>query len=218
VFLEGATSQQAQFEAPEAGIYELLLVVHDGQVASAPDGVIVTVESPANQVPVAVIEPVDPVEEGDWVILDGSGSYDPDEDFLTYSWSQTGGPQVMLEEGDQAMAGFYAVAEGTLTFELVVNDGEASSTPASIQVEVLPGEDPPQVDPPDDPPADDPPVSPRQAQSDDGGGGCSVVQGGSSRQGTDASGIGYVLTLFLPAIGAVLYQKRRFRQRKRMQE
>jgi hypothetical protein len=198
---------QAQFEAPEAGIYEFQLVVHDGQVASPPDAVTVTVESLANQVPVAVIADVDPVEEGEWVNLDGSGSFDPDQDPLTYSWSQTGGPQVMLEDGDQAAAGFYAVAEGTLTFELVVNDGEADSVPASVQIEVLPGDDPPQVDPP---------TTPTKEKSD-GGGGCSVGLGGASQREAGASDIGYVLTLFLPAIGALLYQKRRFRRRKEMQ-
>ncbi len=207
VVLEGAAMAQAQFEAPEAGIYAFQLVVHDGQVASAPDGVTVTVESSENQVPVAVIEAVDPVEAGDWVILDGSRSFDPDQDSLTYSWSQTGGPQAMLEDGDQAMAGFYAVAEGTLTFELVVHDGTAASAPASVQVEVLPGE-PEQVRPP---------APPRQVQSDDGGGGCSVGLGGSPQHEADATDIGYLLTLFLPAIGAMLYQKRRFRRRKRMQ-
>ncbi len=206
VALDGAGTVQASFEATEAGIYAFQLVVHDGQVASAPDGVTVTVESPANQAPVADIEAVDPVEEGEWVSLDGSGSYDPDYDSLSYTWSQTGGPQVMLEDGDMPVAGFYAVAEGTLTFELVVHDGEASSTPASVQVQVLPGEEPPAVDPPD------PPV---QAQSDDGGGGgCSVSMGGSSRQDVNATDMGYLLTLFLPVIGALLYQKRRFRRQK----
>ncbi len=208
VVLEGAATAQARFDAPEAGLYEFRLIVDDGQVASAPDAVKVTVESPANQVPIAVIEAVDPVEEGDWVSLDGSGSHDPDQDSLTYSWSQTGGPQVMLEDGDQAVAGFYAVAEGTLTFQLVVNDGEAASVPATVQVEVLPG-DPEQTDPPDDP------VTPSRTKSDDGGGGgCSVGLGGSSQHDAGAADIGYVLTLFLPAIGALLYQKRRFRRRR----
>ena len=208
VVLEGAATAEAQFEGPEAGIYEFQLVVHDGQVASASDGVTVTVESPANQVPIAVIEAVDPVEEGDWVTLDGSRSFDPDQDSLTYNWSQTGGPQVMLEDGDRAMAGFYAVAEGTLAFELVVHDGDAASTPASVQVEVLPGE-PDQVQPP---------AAPRQVQSDDGGGGgCSVGLGGSAQHETDATDMGYLVTLFLPAIGTMLYQRRRLRIRKRMQ-
>ena len=207
VLLEGAATVQAQFEASEPGIYEFQLVVHDGEVASGPNSVTVTVESSGNQAPIAEIQDADPVVPGDWVTLDGSGSYDPDQDSLTYSWSQTGGPQVMLEDGDQAMAGFYAVAEGTLTFQLVVHDGDAESPPASVQVEVLPGE----------PVTVRPPAGPRQAQ-DDGGGGCSVGLGGSAQHETDATDIGYLVTLFLPAIGAMLYQRRRLRIRKRMQE
>ncbi len=210
VALDGAVAVQATFEAPEAGIYAFQLVVHDGQVASAPDIVTVTAESPANQAPVAAIESVDPVEEGEWIALDGSGSYDPDHDALSYAWSQTGGPQVMLEDGDLPVAGCFAVAEGTLTFQLVVHDGEASSTPATVLVQVVPGEDPPAVDPPEV----DPPAPPVQAQSDDGGSGCTVSMAASSRKNINASDLGYLLTLFLPAIGALLYQKRRFRRRK----
>jgi hypothetical protein len=203
VLLEGAATVLAQFEASTPGIYEFQLVVHDGEVASIPNRVMVTVESPWNQAPIAEIQDADPVVPGDWVPLDGSGSYDPDQDSLTYSWSQEGGPQVMLEDGDQAMAGFYTVAEGSLEFELVVHDGDAVSTPASVQVEVLPGK----------------PVTvwrPPAPSLDGGGGGCSVGLGGSPRHETDATDIGYLVTLFLPAIGAMLYQRRRLRTRKGM--
>jgi hypothetical protein len=203
VALGGATTAQARFEAPEVGLYQFRLVVTDGQASSAPDTTAVTVESAANQAPVAVIEdPVGPVNAGDWVTLDGSGSFDPDQDPLTYSWTQTSGPQVMLENWDQAVAGFYPVAEGTLAFELVVHDGEVASAPAAIQVQVLPG-DPPQVAPP--------PVRYTVVEE---GGGCSVGLAGGSQHKADATDIGYVLTLFLPAIGAAMYQKRKLRRRK----
>jgi hypothetical protein len=207
VALEEAVTVQARFEASEAGIYTFQLFVHDGQVAGAPDDVMVTVESATNRAPVAVIQDLDPVGVGDWVTLDGTGSYDPDQDPLTYSWSQTGGVRVMREGGDQPMPGFYAVAEGTLTFELVVSDGEAESPPASVQVEVLPGE----------PDQARPPASSAQAQSDGGGGGCSVGLGGNPQHETNATDVGYLVTLFLPAIGALLYQRRRLRTRKRIQ-
>ncbi len=204
VALKGADTSQPHFKAPGPGLYEFQLVVNDGQVASLPDHVTVTVESPANQVPVAAIAELDSVHAGDWVTLDGTGSFDPDQDTLAYSWSQTGGPQVMLEDADQAMAGFYAVAEGTLTFELVVNDGDASSVPASVQVQVLPGE----------PSRAKPPAASPERQSDSGGG-CSVGLGGGSQHEVNATDIGYLLTLFLPAIGALMYQKKRYRRGRR---
>jgi K319L-like, PKD domain len=199
--LEGASSVQARFEAPAAGRYLFQLVVNDGAVASAPDTVTVTVESAANRAPVAAVAEVDPVQVGDWVTLDGYGSFDPDQDPLTYEWYQTAGPQVMLENGDEAVAGFYAVTEASLAFELVVHDGEAASDPASVQVQVLAG-DPDGVQPP----------APRAPASDDSGG-CSIGMGGSPQHEADATDIGYVVTLLLPAFGAVWYQKRRIRRR-----
>jgi hypothetical protein len=108
----------------------------------------------------------------------------------------------MLENGEEAVAGFYAVAEATLAFELVVHDGEAASDPASVQVQVLTG----------DPDGVEPPV-PHGSASDDSGGGCSVGLGGSPQHEADATDIGYVLTLLLPAFGAAWYQKRRVRRR-----
>ena len=110
---------------------------------------------------------------------------------------------LLLESSLLAYSGFYPVVEGTLTFELVVNDGEASSVPASAQVQILP--------------ADGPPTAPnRQADSGGGGGGgCSVGLGGGSQHEVNATDIGYLLTLFLPAIGALMYQKKRYRQGRR---
>ncbi len=204
VVLQGAATAQATFEAPEPGFYRFQLIVSDGVLSSAPDTVTVNAESASNRAPVAAVTAVDPVAIGSWVTLNGSGSSDPDLDPLTYSWTQTGGPQVMLEDGGQAVAGFYAVTQGTLVFALVVHDGESASFPASVEVQVV-ADPPDQVDPPP------PPI--RQADSDDGGG-CSVALRGEPDQKVDAGDISYVLTLFLPAMGAAWYQKRRYRRRK----
>ena len=112
----------------------------------------------------------------------------------------------MLEDADRATAGFYAIGEGTLTFELVVSDGNAESTPESVQVQVLPGE----------PDQARPPQGSSQAQSDGGGGGCSIGMGARARHATNTTDIGYLATLFLPAIGALAYQRRRLRKGKRL--
>jgi hypothetical protein len=70
------------------------------------------------------------------------------------------------------------------------------SFPAFVQVEVLPG-------------------NPNRAQpgagSDGGSGSCSVALGVSPQSKPSATDIGYVLTLFLPAIGAGWYWRRRCR-------
>jgi hypothetical protein len=203
VVLEGATTVEARFEAPGTGQYRFRLVVNDGKVDSPPDEVAVTVETATNQAPVAVVGDVDPVEVWNWVTLDGSGSFDPDEDPLTYIWSQTGGPLATLTNPDSPVTGFYAVTEGTVTFQLLVHDRELMSLSATVEVQILAG-DPPRVEPPGLPP---------RVQADRGGG-CSVSMRGGPQHKVDTTDIGYLLTLFVPAIGAVWYQKRRYRRRK----
>src|SRR5207244_4847300 len=72
------------------------------------------------------------VNEGtDPVILNGSASYDPDNDPLTYAWIQTIGPAVSLDDPKAANPTFTApilASNATLGFALTVSDGKANST------------------------------------------------------------------------------------------
>ncbi len=135
VTLNVPSSPRPIFEPLVSGLYKFRLVVSDGQNYSAPDYVTVTIQN-LNQSPTASIAGVDPVILGDWVVLDGKASSDPDGDPLSYYWTQTTGAQVTLIDSDKEVAGFYAVTEGVLQFQLSVDDGQLQSQPAQVEIVV----------------------------------------------------------------------------------
>lgn len=90
------------------------------------------------------------VAGGAEVELDATGSTDPDGDALLYSWTQTAGPDVSLNDADTATPRFVAPdadSETELVFEVTVDDGEATDTDSvTVFVEretppALPGQD-----------------------------------------------------------------------------
>jgi hypothetical protein len=98
--------------------------------------------APENQPPVAVAGKDKEAEEGSLVTLVGSGSYDPDDDVLSYSWTQIGGPEAALDDPNKADPTFTAPAfsaeNDTLTFQLMVNDGRADSLfPDEVNITLL---------------------------------------------------------------------------------
>ncbi|MGH3659808.1 MAG: polysaccharide deacetylase family protein, partial [Micromonosporaceae bacterium] len=99
--------------------------------------------TPTNQPPVASAGSAQTVSAGSTVQLDGSGSSDPNGDPLTYQWTQTGGPAVTLSSGTVVAPTFTApTSASTLTFQLVVNDGTASSSPSTVTITVNDGTSP----------------------------------------------------------------------------
>lgn len=90
--------------------------------------------------PVADAGEAQSVVENTSVVLDGTESSDPDGDELSYSWEQTYGPTISLQDAETATPEFTAPAvdsETLLVFELTVSDGTESST-ASVNVSVTP--------------------------------------------------------------------------------
>ena len=118
------------FTAPNLGANEDLvfeLTVSDDRL-SGTDTVTITIEAD-NDAPTAEAGTKQTVDEGDTVILSGSGT-DPEGKSVTYSWHQTGGsPSVSLTGSTTQTPSFTAPKVNTaLTFTLTVSDGDLSGT------------------------------------------------------------------------------------------
>ncbi len=72
------------------------------------------------------------------VTLNGTASFDPDGQALTYAWTQIAGPAVTLSDATHPMPTFTAnvTANTTLAFQLVVRDGVDSSDPKTVTISV----------------------------------------------------------------------------------
>jgi len=104
---------------------------------------------PANHPPVANAGVDRTVIAGTNVTLDGAASSDPDDDPLTFSWTQTSGPSVTLTGASTATPSFTTpavMATTALVFQLTVNDGQASAS-ASVRITVVQANRPPVLDP-----------------------------------------------------------------------
>ncbi len=66
--------------------------------------------------------------------LDGSASYDPDGDTISYQWEQTSGPTVALSGVSQSHATFTAELNQTYVFRLTVRDEHGASAVARATI------------------------------------------------------------------------------------
>ena len=90
-----------------------------------------------NRVPVANAGADQSVLRNQTVTLNGSASFDPDGDALTYTWRQIAGATVILTSVNSAQPRLVAPGAGdVLTFSLVVSDGQTSSLPSSTSITV----------------------------------------------------------------------------------
>lgn len=111
------------------------LVVSSGTSSSNHDTVDITVVS-VNNPPVPDAGDDSTIKEGANYILDGSNSYDPENDQISYAWQQIDGlPTVMLEPNNQMVNPSFTAPTGvvgqTLLFQLITSDGKESSIPTS---------------------------------------------------------------------------------------
>ncbi len=82
-----------------------------------------------NQAPVADAGNDQSVPAASTAQLDGTGSFDPDDDALSFSWVQIAGSPVSLNDGDSPAPSFTAPDdETTMIFELTVDDGQTTDS------------------------------------------------------------------------------------------
>ena len=130
----------AHFTAPSVSQNSILsfnLLVEDENGAIGKNSTNVMVQ--ATSKPNAYAGGDQTVDEGQWVTLDGEDSNDPNGDELDYSWTQTSGQGVDLEDSNDPQAHFwapYVYDDETLKFTLKVQDSEGSSDESSVSVKV----------------------------------------------------------------------------------
>ncbi|TQV74216.1 fibro-slime domain-containing protein [Exilibacterium tricleocarpae] len=131
--LSDPTAVNPQLEADVAGAYTVQLIVNDGQVNSAPDTVTLTAEAPNNK-PVANAGPDQHFEIDQTLVLDGSGSTDPDGDALTYAWEivSPANPTASLSDTTAVAPSIKLTGPETYVVQLVVYDGKAFSEPDTV--------------------------------------------------------------------------------------
>jgi len=129
---------EATLGASDDGRWEVTLVVFDGIAGSWPERH--AIREPGvvdNEPPTARIEGPSTAVIGAEVVLDASGSSDPDGDALSWQWAQTEGP-AQSTDVDDAMLSFTVDGQvgDALAFEVVVSDGDTEHT-ATHRVTVI---------------------------------------------------------------------------------
>lgn len=130
----------SNFQAPtvqEPVVLAFRLSVSDGNGGNSIDDVNTTV-NPVNAPPVAAAGSDQLfVLAQSVVILDGSQSSDSDGNIEGYSWIQTGGPSVSLNNSDTASPSFTApTATSLLRFQLTVTDNEGAQDSDEVNINV----------------------------------------------------------------------------------
>jgi len=140
--IDGALGSGATISpALSLGTHTITMTATDSQGASNSTSNTLTIGD-TNSIPIAKAGPDITVNSGDTVTLDGSDSYDPNLDQLTYSWEQVSGPSVTLSDSTSSQPQFTApqvTTDTVLQFSLVVNDGTANSSPDTVNVTVRAG-------------------------------------------------------------------------------
>ncbi|HLT30557.1 MAG TPA: PKD domain-containing protein, partial [Myxococcaceae bacterium] len=133
--LNDPASRTPNFVADVPGRWVLELSVHDGGFTITDRLTVLT-----NRAPVALPGPDLSGEVGQELVLDGSGSFDPDDDVLQFTWTLLSAPlgsTAVLMGADRPQAGFTPDVAGSYLLDLSVSDGRLVAN-ARINVQGLP--------------------------------------------------------------------------------
>jgi hypothetical protein len=153
VTLSATSVAQPTFTAPFIGsgteVLTFRLTVTDNNGLQANATAVVNVDW-VNDPPVADAGTAQTVSEGIEVTLDGSNSNDPDNNIVSYSWLQTGGPSITLSDSTAVKPTFTSPTIAStglaLTFDLTVSDGLGLAATDTAIVNVTRGNLPPVAD------------------------------------------------------------------------
>ncbi|WP_227287777.1 RHS repeat-associated core domain-containing protein, partial [Boseongicola sp. H5] len=123
---------QLSFTPDRTGLFLLQLTGSDGSLDAEP---VILALDVVNSAPVAVVPPALTGFVGDTVVLDGTGSFDPDGNQLFFDWSIVSRPAastVDLAQPNTMAPEFVPDVRGDYVFSLTVSDGLAVSAPASL--------------------------------------------------------------------------------------
>jgi alpha-tubulin suppressor-like RCC1 family protein len=141
-FYSGRDTVNPDILANVPGTYVVSLVVSDGKVSSTPSTVsIIAAPVNLNAPPIASAGAAQNVRAGSVVTLDGSASFDPNGDTITYAWTLTSKPDgsaAALSLSTSATPSFIADMAGTYVASLTVNDGQVNSTATTVVILVIP--------------------------------------------------------------------------------
>jgi hypothetical protein len=125
---------KAVFTPGRPGVYTFELVVDDGVQESRPARASVLVER-GNTAPRVEVAGNLSAAPGESFVLAARG-IDPDEQPLTYRWTQVGGPPLLRGAARQRSLELQAARPGEYRFEVVAHDGRDRSAPARCVVRV----------------------------------------------------------------------------------
>ncbi len=134
--LSDPTIETPTFVADVLGIYEIELVVNDGDLSSAP--ITLSIEAKqGNLAPSADAGADQNGVEGTRTFLDGDASRDPENARLTYLWTlttQPNGSSATIADRTLERIPFTPDAPGVYEFSLVVNDGLVDSASDTVRL------------------------------------------------------------------------------------